>query len=119
MLVVLRIRMVILCGRRMGRIPLRMMGSVRAGVGIKTSDETVDDAKPVKTKTRAQQIKEDLDVGGFYADKRDWKGALGRYESAFKLDAENEDAIFGLAETERHMNELGKAKEHYELFLFL
>jgi hypothetical protein len=78
------------------------------------------DAKPgksIKNKTREQVIKEDLDVGGFYLDKKNWKAAQGRFSSAFALDAENPDSVWGLAESERHLQLYKEAAEHYKLFL--
>ena len=89
--------------------------------GIKASpDENEKDAKAGKSgkvKTRDEVLKEDIDVGNFYLDKRNWKGAQDRFASAFKLDAENENAVFGLAEAEQRLELYDKAREHYELFL--
>ena len=73
--------------------------------------------KSVHSKTREQQIREDLDIGQFYASKKNWKAALERYTSAFSLDKENSDAVLGLAEAERHLQLWGKAREHYQIFL--
>jgi hypothetical protein len=92
--------------------------SSSSGMSSTTAD---DDAptptKSTKSKTRAQEIKEDVDVGGFYLDKKNWKAAQERFSTAFALDAENPDVVWGLAEAERHLLLLDKAKEHYELFL--
>ena len=93
--------------------------SSREGVRQAPVDEDAD-AKPgksAKNKNRAQTIKEDLDVGGFYLDKKNWKAAQGRFSSAFALDAENPDTVWGLAEAERHMQLYKEAAEHYKLFL--
>jgi len=86
------------------------------------SPATADDDSPAptkstKNKSRKQEIKEDVDVGGFYLEKKNWKAAQERFTTAFALDAENPDAVWGLAEAERHLLLLDKAKEHYELFL--
>jgi len=82
-------------------------------------DEAVDahPGKSGKSKTREQLIKEDVDVGGFYLDKKDWKGAKSRFADAFALDAENPDAVWGLAEAERHLQLYAEAADHYKLFL--
>jgi tetratricopeptide (TPR) repeat protein len=77
-------------------------------------------AKPgqsARVKTREQTVKEDIDVGNFYIDKRNWKAAQARFTSAFSLDSENPDAVFGLAETERHLQLYKEAAGHYKLFL--
>jgi hypothetical protein len=89
--------------------------------GLKPLPEEDDsDAKPdkgINSKTRQKLIKEDLDVGGFYLDKKNWKAAQGRFSSAFALDAENPDSVWGLAEAERHLQLYKEAAEHYKLFL--
>jgi tetratricopeptide (TPR) repeat protein len=82
--------------------------------------EDLGDATPSKSakgRTREQVIKEDLDVGGFYLDKKNWKAAQARFSSAFALDAENPDSVWGLAEAERHLQLYKEAGEHYKLFL--
>ncbi|WP_263354306.1 tetratricopeptide repeat protein [Acidicapsa acidisoli] len=73
--------------------------------------------KSTKNKTREQVIKEDVDVGGFYLDKKNWKAAQARFTSAFALDSENPDAVWGLAEAERHLQLYKEAAEHYKLLL--
>jgi hypothetical protein len=73
--------------------------------------------KSTKNKTREQLVKEDVDVGSFYLEKKDWKGAESRFQSAFVLDSENSDAVWGLAEAERHLHLYKESAEHYKLFL--
>jgi tetratricopeptide (TPR) repeat protein len=73
--------------------------------------------KSTKNPTREQVIKEDLDVGGFYLDKKNWKAAQARFASAFALNGENPDSLWGLAEAERHLQLYKDAAEHYKLFL--
>jgi hypothetical protein len=89
--------------------------------GLKPSlQENDTDAVPgrsAKVKTREQVMAEDLDVGNFYLGKRNWKAAQGRFEAAFDLDKENADVVWGLAESERHLQLYAKAAEHYKLFL--
>jgi tetratricopeptide (TPR) repeat protein len=93
--------------------------SSRAGLhGVPAEDDS--DEKPgksTKNKTREQVVKEDVDVGGFYLDKKNWKGAQARFSAAFALDAENPDSVWGLAEAERHLQLYKEAAEHYKLFL--
>jgi tetratricopeptide (TPR) repeat protein len=80
-------------------------------------DSDAKPGKPTGKKAREQTIKEDLDVGGFYLEKKNWKAAQGRFASAFALDAENPDSVWGLAEAERHLQLYKEAAEHYKLFL--
>jgi tetratricopeptide (TPR) repeat protein len=58
-----------------------------------------------------------VDIGGFYLDKKNWKAAQARFTGAFALDSENPDAVWGLAEAERHLQLYKEAAEHYKLLL--
>jgi hypothetical protein len=93
--------------------------SSRSGLKQIPAEDDNDGApgKSAKNKTREQVIKEDLDVGSYYLSRKNWKAAEGRFTSAFSLDSENPDAVWGLAETERHMQLYKEAAEHYKLFL--
>lgn len=82
--------------------------------------EDDNDARPgksTKNKTREQMVKEDVDVGSYYLDRKDWKGAQSRFQSAFALDSESPEAVWGLAESERHLHLYKESAEHYKLFL--
>ena len=57
--------------------------------------------------------KEDVDVGNYYMDNHDWKGALSRFESALVLAPDNPDVYWGLAECERHLGQYAAARENY------
>jgi len=93
--------------------------SSRTGLsGLPAEDDT--DAVPgqsAKHKSRQEFLKEDLDTGQFYAEKKNWKASQSRFADAFSLDKESTDAIWGLAEAERHLQLYKEAVEHYELFL--
>jgi hypothetical protein len=93
--------------------------SSRSGLkGLPAEDD--NDGRPgksAKNKTREQTIKEDVAVGGFYLDRKNWKAAQSRFASAFALDAENPEAVWGLAEAERHLQLYQESAEHYKLFL--
>jgi len=82
--------------------------------------ENDTDSKPgksVKNKTREEIVAEDINVGGFYSEKKNWKAAQARFASAYQLDKENPDAVWGLAEAERHLAMYKEAVEHYHVFL--
>jgi tetratricopeptide (TPR) repeat protein len=81
------------------------------------NDSDAVQGQSAKHKTREEKMKEDLDTGGFYAEKRNWKASQSRYADAFALDKENADAVWGLAEAERHLQMYKEASEHYKLFL--
>jgi hypothetical protein len=67
-----------------------------------------------KEPTQKEAASKDIEVGGFYLDRKDWKGALSRYSSAFVLDPENPDVYWGLAEANRHLGNLADARANYE-----
>jgi hypothetical protein len=68
----------------------------------------------VKQPTHQEAAAEDINVGSYYLDKKNWKAALSRYESALVLDPENPEVYWGLAEAQRHLGELANARASYE-----
>jgi len=58
--------------------------------------------------------KEDLDVASYYMDRKNWRAAVSRFESAMVLDPENPEVYWGLAEAERHLGEFWDAKGYYQ-----
>lgn len=73
----------------------------------KKGDDSVLDTFPRETP------KKDLDVGNYYMDIKDWKGALSRFQSALVLAPDNPDVYWGLAECERHLGQYAEARENY------
>ena len=67
--------------------------------------------------TSEQQMKEDLSVGSFYLDQKNWFAAENRFADAFHMNPEQPDALWGLAVAEQHLQEFAKARQHFELFL--
>lgn len=67
----------------------------------------------VKEPTHQEAASEDINVGGYYLERKNWKAALSRFESALVLDPENPEVYWGLAETERHLGEFAAARAHY------
>jgi hypothetical protein len=57
---------------------------------------------------------EDINVGSYYLDEKNWKAALSRYQSAMVLDPENPDVYWGLAEAERNLGQFAGARAHYQ-----
>ncbi|HTJ30609.1 MAG TPA: tetratricopeptide repeat protein [Acidobacteriaceae bacterium] len=94
--------------------------SSRSGGPDLSGLENETDAAPgksAKNRTREEIVAEDINVGGFYTEKKNWRAAQSRFASAFQLDKENPDAVWGLAEAERHLAMYKEAAEHYQLFL--
>ncbi|MFP5248374.1 MAG: tetratricopeptide repeat protein [Acidobacteriota bacterium] len=57
--------------------------------------------------------KEDMNVGNYYLDNQDWRGALSRFESALVLAPDNPDVYWGLAESQRHLGQYAAARQNY------
>lgn len=74
-------------------------------------------AQAVKEPTRQQAAAHNINVGSYYLDTKDWKGALSRFESALVLDPENPEVYWGLAEAEFHLGQFAKARTHFQLVL--
>jgi len=55
----------------------------------------------------------DINVGKYYLDKKNWKAALSRFQSAMVLDPENPEAFWGMAESARHLGDFASAKSYY------
>lgn len=56
----------------------------------------------------------DIDVGNFELQRKNWRGALSRFQSAMVLDPENPDAFFGMAEAARHLGDFADARSYYQ-----
>jgi hypothetical protein len=68
----------------------------------------------VKEPTHQEAASEDINVGGYYLEKKNWKAALSRFESAMILDSENPDVYWGLAEADRHLGSFVEARGYYQ-----
>jgi hypothetical protein len=61
-------------------------------------------------KETAQQ---DISVGKYYLDNKNWKAALSRFQSAMVLAPEEPEVYWGLAESNRHLGNLADARANY------
>jgi tetratricopeptide (TPR) repeat protein len=93
-----------------------------SGIGnlLPGPDTGTDEDKPgkrrkltVKEPVHQESASEDISVGGYYLEKRSWKAAQSRFQSALVLDPENPEVYWGLAETERHLGDFADARAHY------
>ena len=80
-------------------------------------DQTGKKKKKEKEPTHQEAASEDINVGGYYLERKNWKAAYSRFESALILDPENPDVYWGLAEAERQLGDLANARAHYEKVL--
>ena len=70
--------------------------------------------KQAKPETQKEEASKDIEVGSYYMDQKDWKGALSRFESAMVLDPDNPEIYWGLALANRHLGNLAEARANYE-----
>jgi tetratricopeptide (TPR) repeat protein len=91
-----------------------------SGLGGLTSGP--DDEQPKGRKKKDDQVietmpretpKEDINVGNYYLDIKDWKGALSRFQSALVLTPDDPDVYWGLAECQRHLGDFAEARANY------
>jgi hypothetical protein len=64
-----------------------------------------------------QLAEHDVQVGQFYINQEDYKGAYQRFKEATQVDPANSDAIFYLAETARRLNHRDEAVQNYQVYL--
>ncbi|MGA2050191.1 MAG: tetratricopeptide repeat protein [Terracidiphilus sp.] len=57
---------------------------------------------------------EDIEVGKYYLQTKNWKAALSRFESAMVLSPDDPDVYWGLAESERNLGHLAEARGYYQ-----
>ena len=81
-----------------------------------------DDDEQPQGKHRKQAAKEpehqetsaeDIEVGKYYLQTRNWKAALSRFESAMVLSPDDPDVYWGLAESARHLGNFAEARGYY------
>jgi tetratricopeptide (TPR) repeat protein len=60
---------------------------------------------------------QDVKIGGFYLTAGDYKGAYARYKEATKVNPENADAVFGVAEAARGLKLTDEAADNYRVYL--
>jgi hypothetical protein len=68
----------------------------------------------VKEPTHQEAASKDIEVGGYYLQTKNWKGAVSRFESALVLDPENPEVYWGLAEAARHLGNFADARANYQ-----
>lgn len=57
---------------------------------------------------------EDIQVGDYYLQTKNWKAALSRFESALVLAPDEPEVYWGLAESARHLGNLAEARGYYQ-----
>ncbi len=81
-----------------------------------------DDTKPqgkhrkleVEAPEHQETSAEDIEVGNYELDRKNWKAALSRFESALVLAPDEPEVYWGLAESARHLGNLADARGYYQ-----
>jgi tetratricopeptide (TPR) repeat protein len=81
-----------------------------------------DDDQPERRRRKGDQAvpehqetaKEDINVGGYYLETKNWRAAQSRFESAMVLSPDDPEVYWGLAESARHLGDLAKARGYYQ-----
>jgi Flp pilus assembly protein TadD len=60
---------------------------------------------------------EDIDVGKYYIERKNWKAAKSRFESAMVLSPEDPEVYWGLAESSRGLGQFAEARTYYKKLL--
>jgi tetratricopeptide (TPR) repeat protein len=77
-----------------------------------------DTPMPATGRDTQRALKDDQ-VGKFYLDRGDWKGAYNRFKDALAFEPEDAEAAFGLAEAASKLNLTGEAVANYQKYLEL
>jgi hypothetical protein len=60
---------------------------------------------------------EDIEVGKFELERKNWKGAKSRFESALVLSPDDPEVYWGLAESARGLGQFAEARSYYKKLL--
>jgi len=91
------------------------------GVLPRADDDQPSGRRKLKVKpeepTHEETAKEDVNVGGYYLEKKNWKAAQSRFQSAMVLDPEDPEVYWGLAESAYHLGDYAAARGWYTKLL--
>jgi hypothetical protein len=76
-------------------------------------DGTGKRKRDVEVPEHQETSKEDISVGKYYLDNKNWKAALSRFQSALVLAPDEPEVYWGLAESERHLGNFADARANY------
>lgn len=100
---------------------LESSSSSRAGLDKLVPGPDDDDQSQGKHKKQAakppehvETSAEDIEVGKYYLQTKNWKAALSRFESAMVLAPDEPDVYWGLAESERNLGHFAEARGYYQ-----
>jgi tetratricopeptide (TPR) repeat protein len=90
------------------------------GLDMPTPDDSV--AAPAPTVATSlpynpKLARKDAEIGDFYMESGNFKGAYERFQEANRSDPGNAEAVYGLGESARHLDRRDEALRNYRLYL--
>lgn len=102
--------------------PVQELESSSSRAGVDKLLGATDDGDQPQGKKRKSAAKEpehqetsaeDIEVGQYELDRKNWKAALSRFESAMVLAPDEPEVYWGLAESERNLGHFADARTYY------
>ena len=88
------------------------------GLDMPTTDEQPPaNLPPSPLPYNSKLAKKDAEIGDYYMESGNWQGAYERFLEANRSDPGNAEAVFGLAESARHLHRPDEALRNYRLYL--
>jgi tetratricopeptide (TPR) repeat protein len=88
------------------------------GLNMPTTDEQAPaNLPPSPLPYDPKLARKDSSIGDFYMESGNWHGAYDRFLEANRSDPGNAEAVFGLAESARHLGHNDEALRNYRLYL--
>jgi tetratricopeptide (TPR) repeat protein len=88
------------------------------GLDMPTTDEQPPgNLPPSQLPYDPKLARKDANIGDWYMESGNWKGAYDRFLEAHQSDPGNAEAVFGLAESAHHLRKDDVALQNYRLYL--
>lgn len=85
--------------------------------GLKLPNAGPDTGQGLEPELSPSLGKKDTKVGNFYLQSGDYKGAYSRFLEATRVDPGDAEAVYGLAESARHLGNKKVAIQNFQLYL--
>ncbi|MDR3792170.1 MAG: tetratricopeptide repeat protein [Terracidiphilus sp.] len=93
---------------------VRSLDSLLPKPGDDDTDKRGKKGRGVIEDAPKETSKEDISVGKYYLDNKNWRAAQSRFQSALVLAPEDPEVYWGLAESARHLGNFADARTNYE-----
>lgn len=87
------------------------------GLNMPTTEEAPPPGMATQLPYSPRLAKKDAQIGDFYLESGNYRGAYDRFLEANHSDPGNAEAVFGLAESARHLSHADEALRYYRLYL--